>query len=211
VSTFQFQVTYFRMEGMSGISRGNCIDEEALELYSLGTLPEEQTAELEEHLLVCEPCQARLAKEDLIVDRIRAAATRHRRESRKDERHYRPILAPAIAGLALVLALVFGLRWIHPNAIAPAFVVKLEALRGAEAGSQAPAGRPLIVQPDLSGLPTNAYRLELVGANGNVEWKGVAPSGTIPALPPGTYFLRVYAQDGRMLREYGLEVQATAR
>ena len=43
----------------------NChIDEEELERYSMGAMPEAAIAPFEEHLLICEPCQLRLAQRD---------------------------------------------------------------------------------------------------------------------------------------------------
>jgi hypothetical protein len=178
----------------------------------MGTLPEEEVAALEEHLLVCESCRSRLAREDAFGAGMRQAAIRLRQESTARERGIRlfPKLVPALicAAMLLVLALA-GLRWIGPAASAPAFAVKLEAIRGAEPGSKAPAGRPLAFQADLSGLPAaSGYRLELVDPDGRGIWKGATASGTIPALRPGMYFMRVYSSGGELLREYGLEVEA---
>ena len=44
-----------------------------LELYAMERLPESDTAPVEEHLLVCEECQARLAGVDVYVRAMRAA------------------------------------------------------------------------------------------------------------------------------------------
>jgi anti-sigma factor RsiW len=44
-----------------------------LELYPMERLPESDTAPVEEHLLVCEECQARLADFDVYVRAMRAA------------------------------------------------------------------------------------------------------------------------------------------
>lgn len=198
------------MEVMAMIPRRNCLrDEETIESYSMGTLPEAEAAEFEEHLLVCEACQGRLTEQDAIVGRIRRAGARSRRESHSRERGLRrfPVLIPALTGLALLIVLgVAGLRWTRQDGATPPFTVKLVAMRGAGPGSQAPAGRRLQVQADLSGLPAAANRLELVDREGHTVWKGAAPMGVVPALPPGVYFMRAYSDSGRLLREYGLDV-----
>ena len=49
------------------------IQEELLERYSLGKLAEDESASLEEHLLICHSCQDRLAETDEFVRTIRAA------------------------------------------------------------------------------------------------------------------------------------------
>jgi anti-sigma factor RsiW len=50
------------------------ISEDALENYALGRLPEPDCAPLDEHLLICPPCQARLEQIDEYV-RVMQAAT----------------------------------------------------------------------------------------------------------------------------------------
>ncbi len=205
------------MEIMAMIPGRNCLwGDDCIERYSMGALPEEEVAELEEHLLVCESCRTRLAREDAFAGGMRRAALRLRQESTEREPGIRlfpklvPGLVPALACAALLLVLALaGLRWIRPPAAAPAFAVKLEALRGAEPGSKAPAGRPLAFQADLSGLPAaGGYRLELVDPDGRGIWKGSTASATLPALRPGIYFMRVYSSGGELLREYGLDVEA---
>jgi hypothetical protein len=49
------------------------IPEDHLELYALDRLPEADAAPVEEHLLVCEVCQERLAKWDEFVRAMRGA------------------------------------------------------------------------------------------------------------------------------------------
>ncbi|MDZ7638361.1 MAG: hypothetical protein U5J83_08950 [Bryobacterales bacterium] len=48
------------------------IDEDLLELYAMGRLPETQAAPLEEHLLLCEQCRESLTQLD---DFVRALAS----------------------------------------------------------------------------------------------------------------------------------------
>jgi hypothetical protein len=200
------------MELMAMIPGRNCAwDEDCIESYALGTLPEEESAQLEEHLLVCESCQARVAREDAFASGMRHAALRFRLQSSagKPMRSLFPRLFPVLACAAMVLIVVLtGRYWIHPAGTAPAFAVKLEALRGAEPGSTVPAGRPLSFQADLAGVhAAGPYRLELVDRDGRGIWKGATANATIPGLAPGTYFMRLYSGGGELLREYGLEAR----
>jgi anti-sigma factor RsiW len=57
-------------------------DDEAAERYSLGTLSCEEAKQIEEHLLICEACQSRVAKSDEYVAAMRRAAARVRRDSK---------------------------------------------------------------------------------------------------------------------------------
>jgi hypothetical protein len=207
------------MEIMAMIPGRHCLwDDDRIERYSMGTLPEEEAAELEEHLLVCEACQSCLRQAEAFAGGMRRAALRVIQEPPAPERGNRlfpklvpgrvPSLVPALACAAILLVLALaGLSWIRPNP--PAFAVKLVAMRGAEPGSKAPAGRPLAFQADLSDLPAaSSYRLELVDRDGRGIWQGATASATIPALPPGMYFIRVYSGGSELLREYGLKVEA---
>lgn len=197
------------MEIMAPIPEQNCgWDDDRIEQYSMGTLPESEIDELEEHLLVCESCQERLSQEDAFRSGMRSAALRVRRESQGRIRFF-PRLFPALAcAAAVLLVALVGFRWIHPSASAPAFAVTLEAMRGSEPGVKAPAGRPLAFRADLSGLPMDgSYRLELVDRDGRKLWNGSSPSATLPPLKPGPYFMRVYSSGGELLRECGLNVQ----
>jgi hypothetical protein len=56
------------------------IDSERMEQYAMEILPEQQVAELEQHLLICGPCQGLLAKTDAYVASMRSAARRMREE-----------------------------------------------------------------------------------------------------------------------------------
>lgn len=201
------------MEVMALIPGQKCSwDDKSLEDYSRGNLPPEESAELEQHLLICESCQARLAQEDAFAASMRQAALRLRMPSPAMQRRigFFPKLVPTLACAAMLLLLVLaGWRFTRPSASSPAFAVRLEAMRGVAPGSQAPAGRPLSFQADLSGLPAaSSYRLELVDRVGRGIWKGTTGGATVPALQPGMYFMRVYSGGGELLREYGLEVQA---
>ena len=186
-------------------------DDDRIEQYSRQTLPPEEAARLEEHLLVCESCQARLAAEDAYAHAMRHAALQLYREPEESERGYplpwffRPL---AVVAMLLLMAAA-GWHWVRSSAPVPAVAISLEALRGSQPGSKAPAGRPLALQADLSGLPAAAsYPLQLVDRDGRAVWKGSTSAATIPPQLPGQYFLRVYSAEGELLREYGLDVEA---
>ena len=94
----------------------------------------------------------------------------------------------------------------------PVVAVSLTALRSSGAGSSAPAGRELMLHPDLTGLAeVSSYRLEIVDQTGRKVRQGTlarAPGGSqVPGLPAGLYFVRVYLPAGELLREYGLEIR----
>lgn len=55
-------------------------DDEVLEQYSMGSLPEPELGELEEHLLICSQCQDRLARTDAYVRGMQGAARRIRQK-----------------------------------------------------------------------------------------------------------------------------------
>jgi CheY-like chemotaxis protein len=92
--------------------------------------------------------------------------------------------------------------------------VNLRAVRGVP-GNAAEAGKPLVLNLDLSALPKrDSYRIELVGMDGNIVWREVvsAPSSDTlsarcPALLSGIYFVRVYSPPEALLREYELRIE----
>ncbi|HUA57375.1 MAG TPA: hypothetical protein VML19_01385 [Verrucomicrobiae bacterium] len=49
------------------------LDREEIEQYSLGLLPEVDSAPIEEHLLTCENCRSRVEDSDAFIAAIRAA------------------------------------------------------------------------------------------------------------------------------------------
>jgi hypothetical protein len=189
------------------------MDAEDLERYSMGTSSEEETALFEEHLLTCEGCQDRLRETDDYLLAMRAVAQQRRREERSGEgRRWKfPVWFPALAAAVCVLLLVVGAaRYMQSPGTAVA--VSLTAMRGSGAGNGAPAGRDLVLHPDLTGLAeSSSYRLEIVDQTGRpVRQSPLArtQSGVrISRLDAGLYFVRVYLPAGDLLREYGLEIR----
>jgi anti-sigma-K factor RskA len=58
------------------------LDEEAAEKYSLGILSARKVAEIEEHLLICEPCRQAVAASDAYVAAMRKAAAELRKAAK---------------------------------------------------------------------------------------------------------------------------------
>lgn len=209
---------------------GSHASEEVLERYALGTLSEAETEPFEEHLLVCPVCQDRLAEMDAFVEATRRAAERALVESpgRRDS-WWRRLLpnrpwpkaawASVVAGTALLLVTLAG-TWGVPRLgeAAPATVL-LESARGVDGagGARAPAGRPLVLQLDLTALPRlPSYALELVDWRGRrvlasaVPWDGGQLSLRVGKLAPGRYWIRLRdpSSPKELLREFGLEATA---
>jgi len=100
--------------------------------------------------------------------------------------------------------------------MAPAAIV-LETTRGAEDSlAAAPAGRPLALILELTGLEAHSeYRLEVVDAGGQpvCQSHGAPQNNKLIAtlakgLRAGSYFVRVCANTGELLREYALTVRS---
>ena len=189
------------------------MEEEEIERYSMGVLSAEEVARAEEHLLVCETCQALVEKEDTFTRAIRKAGARWDREEKTSVAPFwrRPV--PMLALAAAVLLLVFaGIRFV-PAGASP-IAVALEAARGDNNLATAPAGKPLILRLNASTLqPAPTHRVEVVDRSGAEIWEGTANlrearlAVPVPGMTAGVYFVRVYSGDGELLREYGLEVR----
>src|SRR5437660_91851 len=88
------------------------LDDGDLEKYSMGSPRDSEAAGIEEHLLVCEHCQQRLAESDVYVAAMqRAAAHLHSRQNPAPDASQRPgwnwlRLIPALAGVALLVVVI---------------------------------------------------------------------------------------------------------
>jgi hypothetical protein len=205
---------------------GSHLSEEMLERYAFGQLAEDFVSPLEEHMLVCEGCRARLlAVEEYL--RIGAAAAKVLREPSGGGRGVLSLrfcwprgspLSLWATALATIL-LCFGLALVRPahDLVPPASVITLEASRGASQAlvSHARAGN-IVLLIETSKLPAlPLYKLQLVNSSGQEIWSAsvsaidqqirvAAPQN----LGAGQYWVRLYTPDsGSQLREYGLEVQ----
>jgi hypothetical protein len=112
----------------------------------------------------------------------------------------------------VLLAATFTVwKWKAQPGGGPPVAVSLMAMRGAT-GSPAPAGRVLLLTPDVTGLAESAaYRIEVVNGAGSAllgaEARGPQPTAKAGPLESGTYYVRLYDLSGRILREYGLTVR----
>jgi hypothetical protein len=190
------------------------VDAEDLERYSMGTSSPEATALIEEHLLACEGCQDRLREADDYLLAMRSAAEQSRLDEKTAQgREARfPAWFPVLAAVAcgILLLVVATLRFVRPPG--PVVAVSLSALRSNGAGSKAPAGRDLMLHPDLTGLAEgSSYRLEIVDQAGRVVRQGtlagVSGGIKVAGLSAGQYFVRVSLPAGELLREYGLDIR----
>lgn len=188
------------------------VGEELLESYSRGKLAEHEVAGLEEHVLICETCQEKLAASDSWVISVRREAMRRRGRVWVPWSWSLPRLIPVMAALVLIFAAGVAFRFSHRGALAPVAVV-LEATRGAGSAAQVPTLRPLLLQPSLEGLPPlKQYDLEVVDQSGKAVWRTdfapAAASGVVmPGISPGTYFVRLCDQSRALLREFAMEVR----
>jgi hypothetical protein len=191
---------------------------EELELYCLGGLTEVRCARLEEHLLLCEICRDRLTETESYVAVMRQASRQWSAEHveapaaaviaiRPWRESWPGRLAPMlVAALLVVCAAVWFGR--HSRVPAPPFAIELTAVRGAAPGP-APAGYPLLLELDLTGLSEGRpFAGEVVDASGRrvAEFPVGAPA-LLKALAPGGYFVRIYKSSGELLREYALTVK----
>jgi predicted anti-sigma-YlaC factor YlaD len=176
------------------------LEEEEIERYSLAASAEPEISLVEEHLLLCPSCRKKVEDSDAYVGSMQHAAAQIRSEEKR---------APLWAGMAFLLAaavLLAGVILIRGNAPVP-FAVSLAATRGVGIEAQAPAGVPLALKLDLTGLPASAsYRVEMVDRLGKPVWAGAFPGPPAKASPAGIYFVRLYSPSGDLLREYGLEI-----
>jgi Putative zinc-finger len=188
------------------------LDDSQIEDYCLGKIPEPELEEVEEHLLICESCQQRVAEGDAYAKSMQDASLHFRAQEQK------PRTAWAASGLVPVLAValvVVGVgTFLHSDqgSGGPRVPVALEVTRGAGVLAQAPARRSLLLNPGLDGLPAlTVYRLEMVDRNGKrVFQRDFTPGKGVeaPSQTSGIYFVRLYTIPGVLLREYALEIRS---
>ena len=205
------------------------LKEEILEEYAFGRLKENETSAVEEHYLACTTCQDALETVEEEIRTVRSVfATAALHPPLEDisfwdraawwmqsfwEGHQ-----AAVAGAALALACVTGVvayGWMNGRAPLVPSAVMLASYRGAENFQQvqAPAGRPLELHINGTDIPSpELCRVELVNATGQFEWSGKLTGAenllaSVPkALAAGQYWVRVYAPDNTLLREFGLRL-----
>ena len=190
--------------------------EEILEEYVFERLPEPLVAQVEEHLLICHSCQDAVVEIDRFVPAFKIAARPPVPVAGSPLIGWRTLprkmtLAPVI--LLAILAFLAIRKDAH-QVTAPV-AVSLSSVRGLEPLAPAPAGKPLeldIETPDLrSG---SQYTIEVVDASGSPVWNGAVTEtgGKLAAHMPktlgvGVYWVRLYAADSQLLREFGLSAK----
>jgi hypothetical protein len=186
------------------------IEETTLERYLMASLAEEAAAEVEQHLLLCEACRARVAEADSYIRAMKRAA--QELPEPEPSRWNLRFLLPAFAVCALLIAA--AIVKFSPSVERPPATVALFAMRGTDTQAHGPSRQPLLLQPDLTGLPeSSSYRLDLVSITGAPIWQGVLsvqkqpPTALVPQQSRGAYFVRVSLPSGELLREYALELR----
>jgi anti-sigma factor RsiW len=192
------------------------IQEDQLDRYAMGTLPQESLAGVEEHLLVCPVCQNRLVEADQFLQAFRSAAAQlNRAPARRTGTWPRVRFLWAGAAAAVVFAAV--LVSTRPGTVPlPPPAVMVQSLRGPEAGVRVAASRPFLMVFDIAATPgAAAHKIEVVDAEGREILKPAAGAqngwltASIRQLPRGSYWVRVYrAQAAReLLSEYRVQAE----
>lgn len=189
-------------------------NEEQLERYAMGRLAEPEIAPIEEHLLVCEPCQDRLAIAESILPSLRRALHEVEREPAAEsfwKRWFAPSWAPAVAACAAIALAAF--LW-QPNRAVEWQSVRLEAMRGEVEPAGAVEGFALELQLNTEGLEAGQAVVQVVDAQGALVQNTDVSIGQSPLaarfsqpLKQGQYWVRIKS-NGSLLREYALPVRA---
>jgi hypothetical protein len=194
------------------------IDENVLDRYAMGTLPEAAVPQVEEHLLICSFCQTRLVETDDFLVHFRTAATQVElytapfwQRFLNAQRLIWGGFAVSVAGL--VLLLVTGEpRLSKPQ---PAMVL-MQSLRGPEEQAQIAKGSPSLLIFDLPIPATHpTYEVEVVDTAGRqiLKGQGIVKDDRlaflIQKLAPAGYWVRIYQKQPTraLVAEYGLEAK----
>jgi hypothetical protein len=193
-------------------------DDEMLDQYATSRLGEERLAEVEEHLLICSTCQARLSELDDFLASFRLAAPQvAARDARLWQKvwSFRPVYwaAPVTAAAALLFGV--GL-WETRKPLAEPAVVMMQSFRGPADVPRIVAGKPALLTFDLTvpSQPAN-YQIEMVDADGNPVLKTVVQAEgrrfvvPVKKLSRGSYWIRVYRNEGEreLIEECGLRAE----
>lgn len=192
-------------------------DEETLDQFVMGRLNPEQMKALQLHLEECTRCQAFAMDTGEFIQNLRSAA-----EMEKSEEKYQvsPQNSPAFLSrwsleIAAALAILIAIPFFWP-ADPEVQTVEVSSLRGSETlhESFARAGQSFYLTTSLTGLPENdCCQLDIIDSQGKRislqqatrnEGKGTILS---PALPSGSYWVRIRTNQGVPLREMSLSVR----
>jgi hypothetical protein len=188
------------------------INDEHLDQYAIGTLPTECLAGVEEHLLVCEACQARLLASDEFAMLFRATAVQPDARAQRGWRvfwNYRGT-SWAVATAVFALLIVLG-GTLRKSPMAPATVM-MHSLRGPDAPAEVAAGQPAWLVFDIvpagavkeyKALVVNTVGVEMLAAKVSLNNGRLAV--LVNRLPAGSYWVRVFRDDHtEPIAEYGL-------
>lgn len=194
------------------------IDENVLDRYAMGTLPEAAIPQVEEHLLICSLCQSRLVETDDFLIHFRTAATQV--ELYTAPFWQRLLTTPrliwgssAVMAAGLALLLITGEPPISKPQ--PAMVL-MQSLRGPEEQAQIAKGRPSLLIFDLPIPATHpAYEVEVVDTAGKqiLKGQGIVKEDRlaflIQKLAPAGYWVRIYQKEPAraLVAEYGLQAK----
>jgi len=196
---------------------GAHIEENLLEQYAMGVLPDRPRTTVDEHLLVCLECQARLVQVDEFLAAFRPAVLQVCTQPLVARKQFR--LLPRFVRLGSVAALAACVLFVilrpgaHP--VAPA-IIQMRAFRGTDRAARLPAGRSAMLVFNVAGQSRLAkYEIEVVDLSGKAIWtveteaKGDSLRIGIRKLDPGSYWVRIYRgqPDKRLLEEYALRVE----
>lgn len=236
VRFFEWPLIYFAEATMEDRVPGmSCLKESEIEDLVRGKLSGETERRCLTHLLWCRSCQKLVDEETEFARATRSAAVlleqqeRTRVERRPRAGWLRHVLdrfwnsfraslrARWAVALLSVCALIFGVSLLPLRRAPQGTEVVLRSERGSATPTMAEsAGRGhLRLRIDVSDvIPYPSYNVTVVDAVGQiVETNSVNPvAGNANVmlrrqLPPGGYWVRLAAPDGRLLREYALRVQ----
>lgn len=188
------------------------IEEELLDRYATGSLSADVLPEVEEHLLLCAECQARLREADQFVYVFSLAAAQIEFRAApwwKKIRHslFDPLL---LAGLAVVVLTVPVIRVRNRAVRAPEAEVLMQSLRGPGEGAHVTAGKPSRLVFDIPST-SGVCKLRILDTNGAVIQEtrtalaGTRPAASVNRLAQGNYWVRLYCEGNNDLTaEYGL-------
>lgn len=202
--------------------------EDVLERFLFRNSSLEETEVIEDHIVGCGDCIARLEDLEDYAAVFREASYQLSRDARlRAERHAerRPRwltpwkFALASAATSLFIAISFVPGYIsHQNAAVP-IQLSVSAWRGVDIASVA-TGHPLDLRLNSTDLAAGAVVVQLVDSRGAEIWHGPAyvhnesVAVSLPALSRhGNYFVRLYSVGshndtyGDLLREFGLRAK----
>ena len=187
--------------------------DEQLELFGLGRLTEQRVAVVEQHLLLCEVCQERLSDvETFAVAMRQAVGDEPKVQAIKGSFEwltFRSLMQPALAWTAGFAPLLFAVGlYLHSDRnVVPVASLQLTATRG-DLQTAMPARQTEMILADAPALPS--LRAEVVDDTGGPVWSGALENGhrikLVKQVAPGTYFVRLYDDAGKLLHEYGFRV-----